>query len=201
MVLDDASPDGTGALADRLAAEEPRIQVVHRAEKLGSGKAYIHGFHVALAANYDYIVQMDADFSHPPDALPTMLELAQHYDVVLGSRWIAGGQTRHWPLRRQWLSRGGNFYARTLLGLAIQDLTGGFKCFRREVLEALEVDSIQGRGYLFQIEMTYRAAKMGFRIHEFPFVFEERRRGTSKMSLEIVAEALYRVPLLRLFHR
>jgi dolichol-phosphate mannosyltransferase len=197
MILDDNSPDGTGALADRLAAESPRVTVVHRATKAGLGAAYLDGFRRALALHYDCILEMDADFSHPPEHLREMLNLAQQYDLVLGSRWVKGGGTENWPLQRRLISRMGSFYARTVLGVGIRDLTGGFKCFRRHVLEGIDLDSIQTTGYAFQIEMTYRAICKGFSVIESPITFVERQHGSSKMSRRIIVEAVLKVPGLR----
>lgn len=198
MVLDDASPDGTGLLAERLAAGEPRVSVVHRPHKAGLGAAYLDGFRRALAAGYERILEMDADFSHAPGAIPALLERSETFDLVLGSRWIRGGGTRNWPWHRRLISRGGSLYARTLLGVGIRDLTSGFKCFRREVLAAIDLDAIHSTGYAFQIEMTYRALRKGFSITEVPIVFVERIEGSSKMSRRIVLEAVVRVPQLRL---
>jgi dolichol-phosphate mannosyltransferase len=197
-ILDDASPDGTGAAADVLAACEPRVRVTHRPQKLGLGRAYLDGFRAALDAGYERILEMDADGSHPPTALPDLLRLAETYDLVLGSRWVAGGGTESWPWYRQLLSRGGSWYARQWLGLEIHDLTGGFKCFRREVLAAIDLDAVRSTGYAFQIEITYRAMAKGFRVIETPIVFVERERGASKMSRRIFLEAVLRVPRLRL---
>ena len=198
-IIDDNSPDGTGDVADRIADEyAPRVKVVHRAEKRGLGPAYLDGFQRALAYDYDFILQMDADFSHPPRFLPELLALAATYDLVLGSRWVKGGGTENWPLKRRMISRGGSLYARILLGLPIKDLTGGFKCFRREVLEAIDLSAVESTGYAFQIEITYRALRRGFRVKETPIIFVERSEGVSKMSKAIVREAIVRVPLLRL---
>ena len=197
-ILDDASPDGTGVIADEIAAGEPRVQVIHRARKAGIGRAYRDGFAAALAAGYARIVTMDADFSHPPSTLPDLLALSESYDLVLGSRWVHGGGTQGWPLLRQLISRGGSLYARGVLGKPVRDFTGGFKCFRREVLEAIDLARVRCTGYAFQIEMTYRAMRLGFRVKETPIVFVERRRGTSKMSWRIITEAMMRVPQLRL---
>ncbi len=197
MVLDDDSPDGTGAAADKIAATDPRVRVVHRKKKEGLGAAYIDGFRRALAAGYNLIIEMDADFSHPVAKLPDMLALAATHDLVLGSRWIQGGGTRNWPIHRQFISRIGSFYARTALGVGIRDLTGGFKCFRRHVLETIDLSSIGSTGYSFQIEMTYRAIQKGFKVVEMPIIFVEREQGVSKMSGNIVVEAVFKVPLLR----
>ncbi len=197
IVLDDNSPDGTGKIAETIADANSRVSVVHRPQKQGLGKAYLAGFKMALLRGYEHILQMDADFSHPINQLPTMLSLSKKYDLVLGSRWTKGGGTKNWPLPRQILSKGGSFYARTLLNIPIRDVTGGFKCFRRQVLEALPLETIQSTGYSFQIEMTYRALKQGFSVQEIPIVFVEREQGVSKMSNKIVLEAIWRVPALR----
>lgn len=199
LVVDDNSPDGTGILADELAAKEPRIQVLHRAKKEGLGRAYLHAFRWALEHGYAYVLEMDADFSHNPRYLPGMLDAAEKgADLVLGSRYVEGGGTVNWGRARKAISRGGSFYARTILGLPIRDLTGGFKCFRRKVLETLDLDAVQSTGYGFQIELTYRALKAGFRVEEIPIVFEDRRVGQSKMSRKIFLEALTMVWKLRL---
>lgn len=198
LILDDNSPDGTGKLADSLAAQDKRIQVVHRPRKEGLGKAYLDGFRRALQTGYRRILQMDADFSHPPAHLPEMLRLCEQHDVVLASRWVKGGGTQNWPWLRRAISLGGSFYARTCLGVKVRDLTGGFKCFRREVLESIDLDGMEATGYAFQIEMTYRALQKGFDVVESPIVFVERSVGSSKMSHRIVLEAMLRVPLLRL---
>jgi len=196
-ILDDNSPDGTGALADDLAAKDTRVHVAHRPGKQGLGAAYLDGFRRALDAGYERIIEMDADFSHPPAALNDLLRLAETYDLVLGSRWVKGGGTKNWPWSRKLISRGGSFYARTMLGVGIRDLTGGFKCFRREVLETLDLAQVRTTGYAFQIELTYRAIKKGFRVVETPIVFVEREEGVSKMSRRIVVEAVLKVPMLR----
>ncbi len=197
-ILDDNSPDGTGKIADELAEKYPnRVHVAHRPGKEGLGKAYLDGFRRALDAGYARILEMDADFSHPPRYLDEMLALADTHDVVLGSRWVRGGGTENWPLHRKLISRAGSLYARTVLGVGIRDLTGGFKCFNRRVLEAIDLESVQSTGYAFQIEMTYRALKLGFTVVETPIVFVEREVGASKMSRRIVVEAVARVPKLR----
>jgi dolichol-phosphate mannosyltransferase len=196
-ILDDNSPDGTGAAADLLAETHQRVRVTHRSSKEGLGAAYLDGFRRALDAGYDRILEMDADFSHPPHALPELLRLADDYDLVLGSRYVRGGGTENWPWYRKALSRGGSLYARIWLGVSIRDLTGGFKCFRREVLEAIDLDAVQATGYAFQIEMTYRAMRKGFRVAEAPITFVERAEGTSKMSRRIMLEALVTVPRMR----
>jgi dolichol-phosphate mannosyltransferase len=197
LVVDDNSPDGTGAIADRLAAENERIRVLHRERKEGLGPAYLAGFRVALEAGAERIVEMDADFSHDPAYLPKLIGAADHFDLVIGSRYVPGGGVTDWGPLRRFISRGGSTYARVALGLPIRDLTGGFKCFRREVLEAINLDTIEARGYAFQVETTYRAIKAGFRVVEIPIVFRDRADGTSKMSRSIVAEAIWRVPAMR----
>jgi dolichol-phosphate mannosyltransferase len=197
LVVDDNSPDGTGELADRLAEGEPRIEVLHRAQKEGLGPAYIAGFRHALAAGAGRILEMDSDFSHDPADLPRLLAATEGADVAIGSRYVSGGGVENWSKLRQAISRGGSTYARALLGLPIRDLTGGFKCFRREVLEAIDLDAIASRGYAFQVEMTYRATQLGFTVAEVPIVFRERRAGASKMSRSIVLEAALGVPRMR----
>jgi dolichol-phosphate mannosyltransferase len=197
LIVDDSSPDGTGALADRLAARHENVRVLHRPRKEGLGPAYIAGFREALAEGAGLVLEMDSDFSHDPAYLPRLLDAAKHADLVLGSRYVDGGGVSDWgPLRRA-VSRGGSTYARLVLGVGVRDLTGGFKCFRREVLEAIDLDRITTRGYAFQVEMTYRALRRGFRVVEVPIVFRERRVGSSKMDLSIAAEAVWRLPLLR----
>lgn len=196
-ILDDNSPDGTGEVAEALAKDEPRMHVVHRPGREGLGKAYLAGFAWALERGYERIFEMDADLSHPPATIAEMLRLSETYDLVLGSRWVPGGGTKNWPWSRKLISRGGSLYARTWLGVGIKDLTGGFKCFRREVLEALDLGAIRSSGYGFQIEVTYRALKRGFRVIETPIVFVERDQGVSKMSRKIVLEAIITVPKLR----
>jgi dolichol-phosphate mannosyltransferase len=198
LVVDDNSPDGTGQLADALAAAESRIHVLHRAAKQGLGRAYLAGFDWALSRPYECVFEMDADFSHDPRYLPRFLEaIDQGADLVLGSRYVPGGGTVNWGLRRQLISRGGSFYARTILGAPVRDLTGGFKCFRREVLEALDLSTVRASGYAFQIELTYRALRRGFKVREIPIVFEDRRVGMSKMSRAIFLEAVTIVWKLR----
>ena len=199
LIVDDNSPDGTGQLADELAAKEPRLRVLHRPEKQGLGKAYLHAFREALVLGYGFVVEMDADFSHDPRCLPKLLdEAARGTHLVLGSRYVPGGGTVNWGIGRRLLSRGGSLYARTILGVDVADLTGGFKCFRREVLEALDLNGIDSTGYAFQIEMTYRALRRGFVVKELPIVFEDRRVGQSKMSRAIFLEAIAVVWKLRL---
>ena len=198
LIVDDNSPDGTGQIAQELAREHPgRVSVLHRAGKLGLGTAYIAGFRWALARDYTHVHEMDADFSHPPEMLPKLLAATGQADLVLGSRRIPGGATPDWSLTRRLISAGGSIYARVILGLPVHDLTGGFKCFRREVLEALDLESVRSEGYLFQIELTYRALQLGFRVSEIPFVFMDRRVGMSKMSGRIVREAALGVWRLR----
>jgi dolichol-phosphate mannosyltransferase len=197
LIVDDDSPDGSGEIADRLAAESEQVDVIHRPRKEGIGPAYLAGFRRALAAGAGLVLEMDADFSHDPAYLPRLLAAAREADLVLGSRYVAGGGVSDWgPLRRA-ISRGGCAYAQLVLGVEVRDLTGGFKCFRREVLEAIDLDSVQARGYAFQVEMTYRALREGFRVVEVPIVFHDRRSGSSKMSRSIVAEAALAVPRLR----
>jgi dolichol-phosphate mannosyltransferase len=198
LVIDDSSPDGTGQLADEIAAREGRVHVLHRAAKEGLGKAYLAGFAWALQRDYGLVLEMDCDFSHDPRYLPAMLAAAEASDLVLGSRYVPGGGTVNWGLGRKLISRGGSLYARAILGLATRDLTGGFKCFRREVLEAIDLASVSCTGYAFQIELTYRAARRGFTIREIPIVFVDRRVGHSKMSRRIVLEAVRKVWTIRL---
>jgi len=197
LVVDDASPDGTGRLADALAAELPEVEVVHRAGKRGLASAYLAGFERALAGGADLVLEMDADFSHDPADLPRLIAEAAHADLVLGSRYVRGGGIRNWGVGRRILSRGGSLYARLVLGVPVRDLTGGFKCFRREVLDVLALEGIEAEGYSFQVELTYRALLAGFHVREIPIVFHERRAGDSKMSLAIALEAVWRVPALR----
>jgi dolichol-phosphate mannosyltransferase len=197
LIVDDGSPDGTGEIADGLAARRDQVEVLHRPRKEGLGPAYIAGFREALAGGAELIVEMDADFSHEPAYLPRLLEAAERADVVIGSRYVEGGGVGDWGAVRRAISRGGSAYARLVLGVRVNDLTAGFKCFRREVLEAIDLDAVQSRGYAFQVELTYRAIRRGFRVVEVPIVFRDRRVGSSKMSGTIVAEAIWRVPLLR----
>ncbi|MCE9672973.1 polyprenol monophosphomannose synthase [Myxococcus stipitatus] len=199
LVVDDNSPDGTGQIADTLAAKDSRVRVLHREKKEGLGRAYLAAFRWALAEGYTYVIEMDADFSHDPRYLPGLLDAAEAgADLVLGSRYVTGGGTVNWGIGRQLLSRGGSLYARTILGVGIRDLTGGFKCFHRRVLETIDLDSVQSSGYSFQIELTYRTLKHGFTVREVPIIFEDRRVGHSKMSKKIFAEALTMVWKLRL---
>jgi dolichol-phosphate mannosyltransferase len=197
LVIDDASPDGTGKLADELAAADPRVKVLHRAGKEGLGKAYLAGFAWALQRDYGLVLEMDCDFSHDPRYLPGMLAAAGEVDLVLGSRYVAGGGTVDWGLSRKLISRGGSLYARTILGLPVRDLTGGFKCFHRKVLESIDLPTVECSGYAFQIELTFRAIRRGFKVVEIPIVFVDRRVGQSKMSRRIVLEALGKVWSIR----
>jgi dolichol-phosphate mannosyltransferase len=199
LFVDDNSPDGTGDLLDAMAAREPRIHVLHRAGKLGLGTAYIAGFRWGLARDYAFLFEFDADGSHDPKYLPHMLALAEgDADVVVGSRNVPGGGTVNWGVGRKLLSRGGSFYSRTILGIDVRDVTAGYICWRRRVLESLDLDAIKSNGYSFQIEMKYRAIQQGFKLVETPIVFVDRRVGQSKMSRKIVAEALLEVWKLRL---
>jgi len=199
LVVDDNSPDGTGAVADELAARDAKIHVLHRAGKQGLGTAYVAGFKWALARDYQFLFEMDCDFSHDPKYLPLMLARARDgADLVLGSRYVDGGGTVNWGPMRKLISRGGSFYARTILGIGVRDVTGGFKCFRRATLEKLDLDSVSAQGYGFQIEMTYRTIRHGMRVEEIPIVFVDRRVGQSKMSKKIFLEALTLVWKLRL---
>lgn len=198
LVVDDGSPDGTGVIADRMAAADPRIHVIHRAGKLGLGTAYIAGFKWALERDYALIFEMDADFSHSPERIPDFLRAIETADLVLGSRYLNGQiNVVNWPLSRLFLSYSANIYARVITGLQLFDATGGFKCFRREVLEAIDLDDIRSNGYAFQIEMSFRAWKKGFRLVEIPIVFVDRTEGASKMSQSIVREAVWMVWRLR----
>jgi dolichol-phosphate mannosyltransferase len=198
LVIDDNSPDGSGELADRLAAELDHVDVLHRETKEGLGPAYLAGFRHALADGAELILEMDADFSHDPDDVPRLIREAGEADVVLGSRYVDGGSIRNWGRLRRLVSAAGSGYARRVLGVPVNDLTGGFKCFRREVLETLDLEAISSRGYAFQIETTYRALRAGFKVVEVPIAFADRERGGSKMSRGIVLEAIWKVPLLRL---
>ncbi len=198
LVIDDGSPDGTGEIADRLAAEHPWVSVLHRATKEGIGPAYVAGFRRALSEDAEFVLEMDCDFSHNPADVPRLIAAADDADLVLGSRYAPGGGTANWGLVRRIVSRGGCLYAQILLGMRVRDLTGGFKCFRRGTLEAIDLDALSAHGYAFQIETTYRVRKAGLRIEEVPITFVERRAGASKMTGSIVAEAMWKVPLLRL---
>ena len=199
LVVDDNSPDGTGEIADRLAGELGLVSVLHRERKEGLGPAYLAGFKRALADGADYVLEMDCDFSHDPNDVPRLIAACDAgTDLALGSRYVAGGGTANWGVVRRIVSWGGSFYARVLLGVRVRDLTGGFKCFRRQVLEALDLDAVHSKGYAFQIEMTYRALRKGFRVEEVPIRFVDRTEGHSKMSRAIVVEAVWKVPLIRL---
>jgi dolichol-phosphate mannosyltransferase len=198
LVVDDGSPDGTGEIADELAAEHAWMEVLHRSEKNGIGPAYLAGFRRALDGGAGYVMEMDSDFSHDPADLARLLEAARgEADLALGSRYVPGGAVSDWGLLRRFISEGGSTYARWVLGLKVRDLTGGFKCFRREVLEAIHFDSVRSHGYAFQVELTYRAVRAGFRVVEVPIVFRDRQHGQSKMSWRIAAEAMWLVPRLR----
>jgi dolichol-phosphate mannosyltransferase len=199
LVVDDNSPDGTGKLADDLATVEPRIQVIHRDGKRGLGTAYVAGFKWALDHGFDYVFEMDADFSHDPADLPRLLEAAMRNDASIGSRWVTGGGTQNWSLIRTLVSRGGSMYAKLILGVPVNDLTSGFKCFASEVLRNLDLDDIHSNGYAFQVEVNYRCHRLGYRIAEVPIVFVDRRVGKSKMSPGIVVEAMGVVWKLRLY--
>jgi dolichol-phosphate mannosyltransferase len=199
LVIDDNSPDGTGELADRLAAELDYVEVLHRKRKEGLGPAYLAGFRRALASDEELVLEMDCDFSHDPNDVPRLIAaVADGADVALGSRYVPGGGVRNWGLLRRVISAGGSLYARVVLGVQVRDLTGGFKCYRRSVLETIELDSIHSKGYAFQIETTYRALRAGFSVVEVPITFADREVGGSKMSTGIVAEAIWKVPRLRL---
>ena len=197
LIVDDSSPDGTGRIADELAGRLPQVEVLHRPAKEGLGRAYIAGFEHALAAGADLLMEMDSDFSHDPRDLPRVVSAARDADLVLGSRYVPGGHVEDWGRARRLVSRGGSWYARTILRVPVRDLTGGFKCFRREVLETLGFTQVHADGYGFQIEMTYRALKAGFRVREIPIVFRDRRAGSSKMTARIAAEAIWKVPALK----
>lgn len=208
LVVDDSSPDGTGELADELAAADPRVHVLHRAGKEGLGAAYIAGFGWALAREYGVVVEMDADGSHAPEQLPDLLAALdggaggeERPDLVLGSRYVPGGRVVNWPRHREWLSRGGNLYCRLALGVPLRDITGGFRAYRRRVLEKLAFDEIASQGYCFQVDLAWRAAQAGFRVLEVPITFTERALGQSKMSGSIVREALWRVTRWGARHR
>jgi dolichol-phosphate mannosyltransferase len=198
LVVDDGSPDGTGEIADRLAGQDRRVHVIHRQGKMGLGSAYLRGFRFAIEHQYDLIFEMDADFSHDPDYLPRFLEKAEECDVVLGSRYVQGVNVINWPMSRLLLSYFANVYTRVITGLPVRDATGGFKCFRREALESIDLEDVKSDGYSFQIEMTFKCWKKGFRICEIPIIFYERRKGQSKMSKKIVHEAIFMVWRLRL---
>lgn len=197
LVVDDGSPDGTADIAERIGSDLGVVEVLRRREKDGLGRAYLAGFRHALDRGAELLVEMDADLSHDPDRLPALLAAAEEADVVLGSRYVAGGDVVDWSAARRLISRGGSAYARLVLRLPIRDLTGGYKVLRREVLEVIDFDAVRGQGYVFQIEMTYRATRAGFRVVEVPIVFRDRTEGDSKMSWRIAAEAIWRVPQLR----
>jgi dolichol-phosphate mannosyltransferase len=199
LVIDDNSPDGTGELADRLARELDYVDVLHRERKEGLGPAYLAGFQWALAGGAELVLEMDCDFSHDPADVPRLIAAVEAgADLALGSRYVKGGAVRNWGLLRRFVSAGGSFYARVLLGTGVRDLTGGFKCYRRTVLETIDLEAIHSKGYAFQIETTYRALRGGFRVVEVPITFVDREIGGSKMSKAIVAEAIWKVPALRL---
>jgi dolichol-phosphate mannosyltransferase len=197
LVVDDNSPDGTGAIAQDLADRHDWVEVLHRPAKAGLGQAYIAGFEHALSHGAELLVEMDADFSHDPRYIPELIAAAQDADLVLGSRYVAGGGVRDWGLLRRMISRGGGAYARLILGVPVRDLTGGFKCIRRAVLEAIDLPSVRAEGYVFQIEVTYRAILAGFRVREIPIVFTDRTVGSSKMSSHIALEAMLLVPVMK----
>ncbi|HZU60876.1 MAG TPA: polyprenol monophosphomannose synthase [Solirubrobacteraceae bacterium] len=197
LVVDDSSPDGTGDIAEALSRELPSVRVLHRAAKEGLGQAYLAGFARALSEGAQLVIEMDADFSHHPRYLSDLLSAAENADLVLGSRYVPGGGVENWGLLRRLISRGGGIYARLILGVDIHDLTGGFKCIRRGVLESIDLESVRAEGYVFQIEVTYRAIRAGFRVVEVPIVFRDRTSGTSKMSSRIALEAMLSVPTLR----
>jgi len=190
LIVDDNSPDGTGKLADQIHEEDPRVQVLHRTGKLGLGTAYIAGFKYAISQNYDAAFEMDADFSHNPCYLPDFLKAIENADLVIGSRYIRGGDTPNWSLLRRFISGGGNIFARLMLGLPTHDCTAGYRCYRSEVLKSINLDTIQSQGYAFQVELAYRVTKQGFKIVETPIIFMDRRVGKSKMSRTIFLEAL-----------
>jgi dolichol-phosphate mannosyltransferase len=193
LVVDDGSPDGTGEIADRLAAADPSVHVLHRTQKAGLGAAYIAGFRRALADGYDVVVEMDSDGSHAPEELPRLLTALREADLVIGSRWVPGGQIRNWPLYRQIISIGGSTYARVLLRFPVRDSTSGYRAFRRQVLEELKLDEVASQGYCFQIDLAWKTWRSGFRVREVPITFTEREVGRSKMSRAIVIESLWRV--------
>lgn len=198
LVVDDNSPDGTGDLAEELASARPWMRVLHRPGKAGLGTAYLEGFRLALKLGYDTIGEMDADLSHNPVYLPAMLKALESADLVLGSRYVQGGGVRNWGALRRLISRGGSLYSQTVLGVGVHDLTGGFKLFRRKLLESLDLDTVRSNGYSFQVEMTYRALRRGHRVVEVPIIFEDRRVGKSKLSRQVVLEAMFMIPRLKL---
>lgn len=197
LIVDDNSPDGTGKLADEIAKKEPRLSVLHRAQKNGLGKAYVAGFAWALDRGYDAICEMDADFSHNPSYLPEFWRLLKDHDVVMGSRYVEGGGVKNWGIGRKLISRGGSFYAQTILGMKVNDMTGGFNAWKRQVLEAVDISTLRSEGYAFQIELKWRAWKKGFKLEEFPILFEDRFAGKSKMSNKIIVEAMMRVASMK----
>ena len=201
LVVDDGSPDGTGDLADTMAAEDPQVSVVHRTQKAGLGAAYLHGFAVALERGYDVVGEMDADGSHQPEQLPRLLDALAHADLVIGSRWVPGGSVVNWPLSRKALSVGGNLYARVALGIPVRDVTAGYRLFRRATLEAIDLGSVQSSGYCFQADLAWRTAQAGLRIVEVPIEFVERERGQSKMDRSVATESLRRITLWGLAER
>ena len=204
LIIDDNSPDGTGEIAENLAAQDSRVHVFHRKEKLGLGSAYVAGFKYALKEGYDYIFEMDSDFSHDPKEISNLLKNMEDFDLVIGSRYISGVSVINWPMSRLLMSHFANLYARTVVGAPIRDLTGGFKCFRRNVLEAIDLNKIHSDGYAFQIEINYKAYQKGFRVKEIPIIFVERRAGKSKMSKKIIGEAfflVYRLKVLSLLRK
>ncbi len=193
LVVDDSSPDGTGAIADALAADDPRVHVLHRASKDGLGKAYLDGFRWALARDYDVIGEIDADGSHRPEQLPRLLAALDHADLVIGSRWVPGGSVTNWALTRELLSRGGNLYTRLLLGIHVRDATAGFRLFRRTTLEKVDLDDVSSFGYVFQADLAFRTVRAGLRVVEVPIEFVERERGASKMTRDVATESLRRI--------
>jgi dolichol-phosphate mannosyltransferase len=201
LIADDNSPDGTGALADSIAAADPHVHVLHRPGKQGLGAAYLDGFRWALDHGYAVAVEMDADGSHQPEELPRLLDALRDADLVLGSRWVAGGQVRNWPKSREVLSRGGNTYTRIALGVPLHDATGGYRAFRASALRSLDLDAVESQGYCFQVDLAWRAVQAGLRVREVPITFVEREIGTSKMSRQIVGEALWRVTVWGATHR
>jgi dolichol-phosphate mannosyltransferase len=201
LIVDDGSPDGTGKVAEAMAADEPRVHVMHRTQKNGLGAAYIAGFDWGLSEGYDVLVEMDADGSHAPEQLPSLLAALEFSDLVLGSRWVPGGTVVNWPWQREALSRGGNLYTRLALGVELRDATGGYRAFRRRVLEKIDYRAVASQGYCFQVDLAWRAVRAGFRVIEVPITFAERERGESKMSGSIVREALWRVTVWGAKHR
>jgi dolichol-phosphate mannosyltransferase len=193
LVVDDGSPDGTGEIADRMAAADPQVTVLHRSEKAGLGAAYLHGFRVALERGYDVIGEMDADGSHQPEQLPDLMRALENADLVIGSRWVRGGSVVNWPLSRRILSVGGNLYARTLLDIPLRDVTAGYRLFRRTTLERIDLHSVESAGYIFQTDLAFRTLRAGLRVVEVPIEFVERVRGNSKMSRDVAVESLRRI--------